>query len=577
MHLVHLAAQVSGSSVVVVSQYPRCRRLRSRRTSRQNNISATNMGSVSCCSTVRGNIQYGDKVKAHASQYKLSDVNINLIEGEYVFGRRLSKRRREVKNKLTGVVYVCLSVKKVDTTCFDSATLSQTFRTLRSIDHPNLLSLVEVFDNSQSLHIVFQHAKSVLLAAFVRSSSSRLSELTVSKICGQLCRICAATSEIGACHGCLIPRVIYVQRESLQVVVADAGLAGTVTTNPIAMGDRDGMRFLAPEVVAPWHSVLLSKASLGRGADKSGLGREQQFIVGESCDIWSVGSLLYFLLTGTHVFDISSHKTPVSLAEAMCKAIASKVEFNSARLPGLSKVAPLAQQAISEFLVLDPKRRAKGSQIVMHPFFKDTKRLSCLPMAEDVLTQVVSLKSETNFKRFMMSYIAERLPSKRVRQLEDVFKAVDVNCNGYIEVSELSKILSQFPGILTGEDMSEIFGQIDRSGDKSISMREFIAASLDATEAFSDPSVLYAAFSALDHDHNGMVTHVELKSTIAEMNDKLAPAALSALVHSILEEVEDGLTYESFRDHLREEGAAYERGGGFCPEWGDTCSRFFRC
>lgn len=548
---------------------------------RRRRTPAAAMGATACCSATLGE---SATLSTSPAPWVVHGANTNKIDSEYLAGKKLTKRRREVKNRVTGVVYVLNSLKKTDTPCSDSGLISDTLKSVRDLDHPNILALFEVFDEPQTVHLVYQHARSVLLYQFIKLKHKQMNEGMVSKIVRQLFRVVIASAAARVCHGCLTPKEIYVQSDTLHVVVSDVGLVGILKYMPMARGDKFNIAFIAPEVVEPWLPDL-AKNKVDHVKNRVRLSRKMDSRAYESADVWSVGCILYMLLTGTHIFDPSKFKTPHALAVEITSACQSSTRFQK-KLKLLSKVGESARDAIGSIMRVEAGSRPQSEDIVMHTFFKDPQRLSALPLAKEVLSNVLTLKAETMFKRFMMNYISARLPSKKVKELEDIFNAVDRNGNGFIEVSELNNFIEKFPDVrklmhfgdepVTQDLLFDTFDQVDRSGDKSISMREFIAASLDSTDCFSDLSVLQSAFASLDKDHNGRITHAELESAISELEDKLGEVALSNLVAEILYEVEDGMSFEAFLFHLQVEGNKQETSCRLCPVLTHKCTKVIR-
>src|SRR5262249_48302574 len=78
--------------------------------------------------------------------------------------------------------------------------------------------------------------------------------------------------------------------------------------------------------------------------------------------MWSVGVLIYFLLSHTFPFDGKTHP------EIIDKII--NTQFNPMEGIQWSKVSSLAKDLIKKLLVKDPKKRLTAMQALKHPWFE---------------------------------------------------------------------------------------------------------------------------------------------------------------------------------------------------------------
>ena len=79
--------------------------------------------------------------------------------------------------------------------------------------------------------------------------------------------------------------------------------------------------------------------------------------------MWSVGVVLYILLSGTHPFQ-SATSSPEQILESILKA---RYEFDSGAWKGVS--AP-ARELVCQLLEPDPAKRLTAEQLLAHPWIR---------------------------------------------------------------------------------------------------------------------------------------------------------------------------------------------------------------
>ena len=84
-------------------------------------------------------------------------------------------------------------------------------------------------------------------------------------------------------------------------------------------------------------------------------------------DIWNLGIIMFYLLTGNYPFNIDVEKKDFEINnynKDKIRNIFSKLEF-----PLESKISPAAKDLIKQILVIDPLKRPTLNQIIYHDFF----------------------------------------------------------------------------------------------------------------------------------------------------------------------------------------------------------------
>ena len=89
----------------------------------------------------------GDLDNLEEASAFIEGLNEGRMVEEYKVGSRLAPKVDEVRNQVTGVVYVRYRLWKRDTPCHDAEKIRETLSRLQQIEHPNVCPLLEAFDD----------------------------------------------------------------------------------------------------------------------------------------------------------------------------------------------------------------------------------------------------------------------------------------------------------------------------------------------------------------------------------------------------------------------------------------------
>ncbi|XP_005991064.1 ribosomal protein S6 kinase 2 alpha isoform X2 [Latimeria chalumnae] len=211
---------------------------------------------------------------------------------------------------------------------------------LRYGQHPNIITLKDVYDDGKSVYLVTELMRGKeLLDRILREKS--FSEREASYVLFTIAKTLEYLHSQGVVHRDLKPsNILYVDEsgnpESIRI--CDFGFAKQLRAeNGLLMTPCYTANFVAPEVLKL------------RGYD-------------EACDIWSLGILLYTMLAGYTPFANGPDDTP----EKILARIGSG-RFNL-RGGNWETVSEAAKDLVSRMLHVDPHQRLTAKQVLKHPW-----------------------------------------------------------------------------------------------------------------------------------------------------------------------------------------------------------------
>ena len=220
------------------------------------------------------------------------------------------------------------------------------------------------------------------------------------------------------------------------------------------------------------------------------------------CDMWSLGVVLFMLLSGKSPFLADTE------AEILNAAIRADVQFVPEDWVGVSESA---KNLVCSLLVLDPEKRPTASEALNHPWLRDSASPFPLKPKSIIYDSLKEFSSFSMFKKVVIDMIAFSMNTKDLEDSTQWFKVIDKDNSGSISLQEFRDALKD-RGIK--EDMiAEVFEQIDQDHNGSITFSEFLAATLDKTK-YLEGCRLTAVFQKLDTDHDGKISVSDLKDAL---------------------------------------------------------------
>ncbi|KAI9651850.1 MAG: hypothetical protein M1829_002130 [Trizodia sp. TS-e1964] len=203
---------------------------------------------------------------------------------------------------------------------------------MRLIEHPNVMSLYDVWENRGEIYLVLEYVEGGELFDYV-SKRGRLEEEEAVRFFCQIISGIEYCHSFNICHRDLKPENLLLDRNG-NIKIADFGMAALQPTGRMLSTSCGSPHYASPEIV---------KGSRYRG---------------DKADIWSCGVILFVILVGYLPFE-----------DQNMTALLRKVTVGRFIMPiGLSTEA---QDLIWRMLQVDPSKRISIADIWEHPLLKN--------------------------------------------------------------------------------------------------------------------------------------------------------------------------------------------------------------
>jgi serine/threonine protein kinase len=217
---------------------------------------------------------------------------------------------------------------------------------LYKLHHNNLMSLYQVYESKNSVYLVCEYIPGESLSSLLEKSKDFLSIEQIKSITKGVLTALAHLESLGIVHRDIKPSNIMFADSSLSpdsVKLCDFGLSDLVDRENPLFTKCGTPGFVAPECLGP--------------VDPD---EDENRRLSEKCDIFSVGDMTYFLVTGEMPFSGKSPK------EILKSTLIGNINYQN---PRLSTVPSSLIDLLRELLQSDPNRRLTATFALHHPFY----------------------------------------------------------------------------------------------------------------------------------------------------------------------------------------------------------------
>ncbi|XP_057809483.1 calcium and calcium/calmodulin-dependent serine/threonine-protein kinase-like isoform X2 [Salvia miltiorrhiza] len=322
--------------------------------------------------------------------------------------------------------------------------------------HPNVIHLYDVCEDSAGIHLILELCSGGELFDRI-VAQPRYNEAEAAAVVRQIAAGLAALHRAGIVHRDLKPEncLFLSKDEDSPLKIMDFGLSSLQDFTHPVVGLFGSIDYVSPEA--------LSAAAIT-----------------PKTDIWSLGVILYILLSGYPPFIAQSNRQKQQMI------LSGEFSFYEKTWKNISSSV---KQLISSLLNVDPNLRPSAQEILSHPWVSgDLAKQD--EMDAEVVSRLQSFNARRKFRAAAMASILSSSFSLRTKKLKNLVGAYDLKPEELENLREnFNKVctsdkatLGEFEEVLKAMEMvslvglaPRIFDLFDNNRDGSVDMREIIA------------------------------------------------------------------------------------------------------
>jgi len=462
------------------------------------------------------------------NQKRFKDVyEVGKRLGEGSFGAVYEVAHRTERSVHGRRVRVCkvISKSRADEVGTPHAQVREEFAVLKRLDHPHVVRIFEEFEDEQYFYLVMEPCRGGDLQEAVKQPGTQnplLWERWVAKVLQHMLSAVAYCHSKGIIHKDLKPENVMMSSargapiQDTHVVVVDFGLA-EMFSNPTERGKQVAGTppFMAPQVWAGNYS--------------------------KSCDIWSCGVILFYMLSGHYPF-------MAGRLEDFPRAVA--LEPNWQLIGGAGAEA---QHICWRMLCKSEEGRPSAPELLKDRWFashgfggpEGTKLLE-----SGQFRGLLQVKERSDFEKFVSRLVATQLDAGHQKKINEAFRTFDADRDGTLSYDELQRGL-----VMLGakpEDAKQVVDELDVGKTGRISYTEFLAGVMDLRNKSPDERdrLLWLAWQQFSPDQDGLVRPGDVQDALAARGMTVAE-----LPRGFLQQLRRGsaakMSFENFKSLFR--------------------------
>jgi len=239
----------------------------------------------------------------------------------------------------------------------------------------------------------------------------------------------------------------------------------------------------------------------------------------ESCDMWSLGVVMFVMLFGFPPFSADQEKYGSMTDDKILSLV--KKGFTAVTKKGYGPWYPAAVPAsdsakdlISRLLTLDTAKRYTADEALDHEWLKG-KTASEEPILKSVVDNIGKFSGSTKFKTAVLQMMSDSLTNEELKQLEKTFRSIDTNKDGTITFLELSQAFEKEGKDMkvSKEEIEKLMKMADVNGDGVLSYEELKMVYTNRKLVAKEERI-WLAFCKIDVNGDGKISKQEIAQVL---------------------------------------------------------------
>ena len=372
--------------------------------------------------------------------------------------------------------------------------LEQEIKNLRSLDHPNIIKVIEYYDDPNNIYIVMENADGGELLKVVEDnfkSGRYVNERWAMEVFHQVLEAISYCHSRGVMHKDLKAENIMLLDSinpggAPHVVVIDFGLA--------EMFDDPSRR-----------SRIVSGSPMSMAPEVWGSAVNKSVSIGYKCDIYSLGCVIFHVLTGDFPIMAKTNEPSDWLRKIKLGPNWTQLEHCSSE----------AIDLVKKMMNIDERLRPSARECLQHPWFKQSFRNNQQEktslLTPEQLKALIKYNSRTSFEKAVFMKIATSSKVSELARVNKIFYSLDTDGKGYLDRLQCANALRELG--LPQEIAEQTARTLDADGNNRIEYTELVAGLISYSDDHLE-QMLWTVFTSLDRDGNGYLDVHEIKQLL---------------------------------------------------------------
>ena len=387
-------------------------------------------------------------------------------------------------------IYAIKSIDKTKISQRDIDNLEKEIDIISSLDHPNIARFYETFHDERYFHIVTELCRGKELSKLLKQNGGKLNERKCRIIIMKILHAINYCHSHGIVHCDLKPDNIIFESPNeeeenedilnlLDLKLLDFGLSSRIKKNEKLNNTVGTAYFIAPETIKGEYD--------------------------EKCDVWSIGVILYYILSGKFPFTGNSNFE-----------IFEKIQKSEPVFKNLFKdISQNAIDFIKKCLVKNPNERPSAKECLSHPWLEPIfKHIhSDVFLKDNLILNFTSYHKCPQLKKLILKYLVNNMGHTELGPYKSAFYAFDFKNQGIVTKTDIKKIFNLYNVDTTDTQIKNIMSICDEPSNSFLTYSEFICCCINIGDVLT-PEKLINTFLFFDLDNNLLIDSNDLKNTL---------------------------------------------------------------
>ncbi len=424
-------------------------------------------------------VQDQEKIKRKVSIYSGADVKKN-YELIYVLGTGAFGKVRLYRDRTNNeLLYAIKTLKKEGISKTQYELIQSEINILSKLDHPNVVKYFGTFEDDFYLHIMMEYLQGHdLFKIITLKDYTKIEEKDMSQIIFKLFKTLIFLHTKNIVHRDIKPEnILFSNKKDYSTLrIIDFGLATQTVKDTKSVGTP---YYMSPELID------------GISVPKS--------------DVWSVGVIMYQMLTGKFPFNSSGDKN--NLLDNI-----KKNPYNTKNLEEV-EYSDEVKDLIAKILVKDYNKRLSSEECIKHPWFKKfyVQKESSL-VNKTTYNTLLNFANKPILQKEIYFFIAKLSTEKQIKPFIDLFDVLDIENTGVLTKPEIEYCFKQVGININQSDLNLIWNGLDFHKDNEVSYTEFLAAMVSGMSFPQLKDSLWTVFNYLKEDEDVVTVETVLET-----------------------------------------------------------------